>query len=410
MMTTASLIHDVELIDSMSFVPKLLEVVARSTGLRFAAIARVTDSHWMACAVHDEIQFGLRPGGELKLESTICNDIRQNHQPVIFGQASTHPIYSLHHTPKLYGFESYVSIPIFRQNGDFFGTLCALDPEPATFDEAAIVASMELNASLIAAHIDLTEQLGETRAALVDEKHMATIREQLLAVVGHDLRSPLHAATMGAELLLGREIEPSSMRYVRGIRESCGRMLEIIENVLDFARGRLGDGIPVSITDGGELQEELHKVVREVRQHHGDRTLDVRIDIDHAVPCDPPRIAQLFGNLLNNAVQHGATATPITVRTSTTAGVFELFVENTGTAIPPEKLAKLFLPFSHGSTGRPRAGLGLGLYIAAEIARAHGGELTAISSPQFTRFTLRMPCQHPPLASTVAVAAGHAGC
>ncbi|MET0934406.1 MAG: GAF domain-containing protein, partial [Luteibacter sp.] len=116
----------VEAISRLAVVPRILDAVVRATGMRFAAVARVTDDRWTACAVRDDLGFGLKPGEDLILETTICNDIRSNPQAVVFGHASAHPVYSKHHTPKYYGLESYASVPIFTVSGEFFGTLCAI--------------------------------------------------------------------------------------------------------------------------------------------------------------------------------------------------------------------------------------------------------------------------------------------
>src|SRR3982751_4206073 len=118
-----SIPESVDAITRISIVPKVLETVCRITGMRFAAIARVTDERWAACAVLDKLDFGLKPGAELMLDTTICDEIRVHHQPVIFGHASRHPVYSTHHTPRIYGLESYVSVPIITEDGAFFGSL-----------------------------------------------------------------------------------------------------------------------------------------------------------------------------------------------------------------------------------------------------------------------------------------------
>jgi len=123
-------------------VQDVLSQVIQLTGMRFAAIARVTETRWTSCAVYDLLDFGLKPGQDLVLESTICNEIRQDPQTVVFEQASTHPVYAHHHTPPLYGFQSYISVPIWTSDRQFFGTLCALDPKPAVLDPS-IVAAVE---------------------------------------------------------------------------------------------------------------------------------------------------------------------------------------------------------------------------------------------------------------------------
>jgi GAF domain-containing protein len=122
---------DLAAIDRIQAMPTILEVVCRTTGMGFAAVARVTEDRWIACAVRDDIQFGLKPRGELKVETTICHEIRQAGTPVIINHVAADEHYCGHHTPVTYGFESYISVPIVLQDGTFFGTLCAIDPRPA---------------------------------------------------------------------------------------------------------------------------------------------------------------------------------------------------------------------------------------------------------------------------------------
>ena len=126
----SNLNSDAGAISRIVAVPRILEVICRTTGMGFAAIARVTESHWVCCAVRDEIDFGIRPGDELKLETTICNEIRLDHEAVVIDEVATDQFYKRHHTPAMYGFQSYISVPIILANGRFFGTLCAIDPQP----------------------------------------------------------------------------------------------------------------------------------------------------------------------------------------------------------------------------------------------------------------------------------------
>ncbi|WP_445147062.1 GAF domain-containing protein [Dyella sp. Tek66A03] len=130
--------RDVGLVLHMPGVASILQEVSRVSGMRFVTIARVTDTRWTACAVYDTINFGLRPGQDLLLETTICNEIRTHGKTVMFSHASTHPLFSRHPTPPLYGFESYIALPIYRAHGQFFGTLCAVDPQPRHLDEATV--------------------------------------------------------------------------------------------------------------------------------------------------------------------------------------------------------------------------------------------------------------------------------
>jgi signal transduction histidine kinase len=382
---------DVKRIGRLGSVPTILQTVAHTTGLRFAAIARVTDTSWTACAVHDAIDFGLKPGGELVLESTICNEIRQHHQPVVFGHASMHPHFSTHPVPKQYGFESYISIPIFRTDGKFFGTLCALDPLPAKLDDPHVLKTLELFTKLIAAELETEEKLEHSANALLDAQESAKLREQFIAVLGHDLRSPLSAVQVGADLLKSMQQDARSGRIVDHILRSCERMTEMIENILDFARGRLGGGIPVTLQPQSNLAAELQHVIAEVQGSHPGREIRATMAIEHAVTADSRRIAQLLANLLNNAVAHGAADQPVSVAARCDAQDFELSVTNGGQPIPPDKIGRLFQPFSRGADAAPQPGLGLGLYIAAEVARAHRGSLAVSSTEAATQFVFRMP-------------------
>jgi sigma-B regulation protein RsbU (phosphoserine phosphatase) len=110
------------------------------------------------------------------------------------------------------------------------------------------------------------------------------------------------------------------------------------------------------------------------------------------VYCDPGRIGQLVSNLVANALTHGSVGTPVRIAAATKGGWFELWVANGGVPIPPTLLGKLFLPFVRATERESQQGLGLGLFIAHEIAAAHGGTLTVTSDQQETRFTLRIPC------------------
>src|SRR5690349_6710390 len=112
--------RDVAAVGRIEAVPRILEVLCRTTGLGFSAVARVTDTRWVACAVRDEIAFGLEPGGELVIGTTICDEIRRSGELVVIEDADRDELFHCHPTPKRYGFRSYVSVPITLGDGRFF--------------------------------------------------------------------------------------------------------------------------------------------------------------------------------------------------------------------------------------------------------------------------------------------------
>lgn len=389
---------DIDTISRIDVVPSILNMVKQATGMRFAAIARVTESRWVACAVDDDIEFGLVPGGELPVETTLCHEIRQHLTPVAFTHASEHPVYSQHHTPLTYQLESYVSLPIITAKGDFFGTLCAIDAVPAHFDETVVVETLKLYAKLIAMNLDLQNDLQISNQALADANEIAHFRDQFVAVLGHDLRSPLTAVRLSADLLASRMTNERDLQLTQAIQKSSVRMSTLIENVLDFARGKLGGGITVEPRWVEDLMSQLQDVIHEVCAAHPqasiEETLSFPGDVEHGrVYCDPVRVCQLLSNLLENAITHGRNGVPVGLQVLVAQGELAISVINQGSPIPAELIPMLFQPFSR-SQGRQRGeGLGLGLYIASEICAGHSGTLEVVSSAQSgTRFTATIPC------------------
>ena len=158
-----SVADDVAAVGKIDAVPTILEVVCRTTGLGFSAVARVTEERWVACAVRDEIAFGLQPGGELQVETTICDEIRDSGQLVVIDNVAEDEVFCGHPTPRMYGFQSYISVPIYRPDGRFFGTLCAIDPRPARLNTPETVGMFKLFADLIGFHLDVQERLRGVR-------------------------------------------------------------------------------------------------------------------------------------------------------------------------------------------------------------------------------------------------------
>lgn len=167
----------------------------------------------------------------------------------------------------------------------------------------------------------------------------------------------------------------------------------LIENVLDFARGRLGGGIELKRETSKPLAPVLEQVMAELRLVAPGRDIVGAIDLPGPVAADHARIGQLVSNLLGNALTHGAPDEPVRLEAAVRDDLFELSVANGGEPIAADMMANLFRPFYRGQDNANKRGLGLGLHIASEIAKAHGGTLTAASNSEETRFTFRMPVE-----------------
>ncbi|SEB18396.1 GAF domain-containing sensor histidine kinase [Pedobacter hartonius] len=386
--TEAKIQAEIEVFNRIPAVNSILEVICRTTGMGFAAVARVTEERWIACAVKDTINFGLKPGEELQIKTTICYEIEKSKEAVVIDHVAKDKRYANHHTPLLYGFQSYISIPITLSNGRFFGTLCAIDPNPASLNTPETIGMFKLFADLIAFHLNAVEQIRVSEINLIEEQKTSEVREQFIAILGHDLRNPVGAIRNSAQLLLRMPLDDRALRLANIIQDSSYRITGLIDNVLDFARGRLGEGITLNRNPNAPLEATLHQVVTELHAIWPGRGIDIDMKLDEPVNCDASRIAQLFSNLLGNALTYGAADQPVRVKVFSKNGELRLLVANCGQKIPSAKIARLFQPFSRGAEEQNKDGLGLGLYIASEIARAHDGTLEVVSSDDETCFTL----------------------
>lgn len=377
----------VDEIQAISAVPKILETVAAMTGLGFVCIAHVTNDAWVTCAVLDQLEFGLKPGDELDVTTTLCEEVRDTGRAVIIDNVAESEQYCAHHTPRIYGFQSYFSIPIFRTDGSYFGTLCGLDPRPIKLSDTVTVSTLHLFAELISKQLEDEVRLEATRTDLSSERETAELREQFIAVLGHDLRTPLGAIAMGADLLALKVAQPELLSVVERIRRSARRMSALVDDVVDFTRGRMGSGISLNMRRHDNIHETLEQVVDELRGLHPQREIRAAFAPLHCLHCDLERLAQLLSNLLKNALVHGSAEAPVQVEARSEDGRFVLTVSNEGRELPQDVLGQLFKPYWRAASRPGSEGLGLGLYIVDQIARAHGGRIDAVSGAGRTAFT-----------------------
>ena len=243
---------------------------------------------------------------------------------------------------------------------------------------------------------DLLEARDQAKKESKAQKEAALLREQFMAVLGHDLRNPVAAIAAGIRLIERREeISERGRAMLEQMTGSVARVTSLIENLLDLARGSVGGGLAADRSADAPLGPVIDQVVAELRAITPERQIDARIEIDEPVYCDRARLGQLTSNLLSNAITHGSAERPILLEARTEDDRFILSVANAGKPIPAELRDNLFQPFFRGSARPSRQGLGLGLFIAAEIAKAHDGTIEVTSSAEETRFTFTMPASGP---------------
>jgi signal transduction histidine kinase len=176
------------------------------------------------------------------------------------------------------------------------------------------------------------------------------------------------------------------------MKTSAQRMSLLIDDVLDFARARLGGGIGVQLQTAENIDKGLDAVVKEIQDARPERSIIADISVKQTVRCDVGRIQQLASNLLSNALMHGSPTSPIRLNAVADDNQLVIRVWNDGEPIPPESIGKIFSPFWRRATSANRNGLGLGLHICAQIVGAHQGQLSVTSSKEAgTEFTARIP-------------------
>jgi len=249
---------------------------------------------------------------------------------------------------------------------------------------------------------DLTERraaeerlrsLTAEKAALAEKARLQEFQERFIAVLGHDLRNPLASIETGAGILRQKITDPALAGVVDRVRASSLRMSRMIEQMLDLTRSRLAGGFALSPRPL-DLCELLQRITDEIRTARPECVIELRCRTLTGA-WDQDRIEQVFSNLIGNAVRHGEPALPITVSADGDDRSVWVEVHNHGTPIPPELQRVLFNPFRRGERDSRTAeteGLGLGLYISNEIARAHGGRIEVRSSlAEGTTFRLTLP-------------------
>ena len=229
--------------------------------------------------------------------------------------------------------------------------------------------------------------------------HRDEVRERFISILGHDLRDPLATVEISANALSGNPQLRKEHRVVAmRIRSACDRMRRMVDDVLDFARGHLGGGIPANPTRN-DLGEICRVAADELAAANPQREIIVETSGDLHGAFDRDRVIQAMVNLLSNAIQHGEGRIELRVHEADHRRAIVTEVTSHGPVIPANVIAQIFDPFSGGDPNAPRPGLGLGLYIVNQIALAHAATCTVTSTDAATTFTIRWPRANRKLAA-----------
>ncbi len=433
---------DIERIQKIPIISTLLDVICQTTGMGFAAVARVTEERWVTCTVHDDLAFGLVAGSELAIKTTICNEIRHDNRAVIINHVDNDPDFCDHHTPKMYGFQSYISVPIIQKNGKFFGTLCAIDPKPNNLTSPAVTSMFNLFADLISFHLNAIEQLElsestllEERAAFKKEEEMQKIFTEKLEkevqertweleekngalekmnaelnsfayIASHDLQEPLRKIQTFISRIIEKEYQglPDNTKDLfNRINGSAKRMQALIEDLLAYSRTNTIDR-KFEVTD-------LHKIIEEVKQELKEELHKKNAVIETNQSCEiniiPFQFRQIFYNLISNSLKFSHPDQQPVIKINCEIGKGKEFkqekisddipychisIADNGIGFEQKYQEKIFELFQrlHGKSEYP--GTGLGLAIVKKVVENHHGIITATGQlKEGARFDIYIP-------------------
>ncbi|MBE9462606.1 ATP-binding protein [Dyadobacter subterraneus] len=404
-----SLSRDIENVRQIPIVSTMLEVVCRTTGMGFAAIARVTQDRWIACTVRDEISFGLEPGGELPIETTICNEIRDAQQAVIINDVAVDPTYVNHHTPRIYGFKSYISVPIFLKNGDFFGTLCAIDPNPADLNNAKTIGMFKLFTDLISFHLHSIEVIEKSNETILDMNRQLTEsrdeNRQYQHISSHNLQEPLRKIRMFSSMLIdaaeAKDTEKAKYLSLK-INASAQKFSMMIKDLSDFSELKDTSFEPV------DLNKIISDVCVQLKSELEEKSVEISVTQIPVIQAVPFQMEQLFYHLIHNSIKFAKKDdTPIidiqakvlsreeilkVIPTARGIEFMEILMEDNGIGIEKSQLENIFDMFSQLPYDKTQKGRGIGLSYCRKIIRNHNGIITAQSeSGKGTRLRIILP-------------------
>jgi signal transduction histidine kinase len=409
------LYSDFEAVKNISIVPTMLDVVCRITGMGFAAVARVTEDRWLACSVRDDVNFGLAEGGELKIETTICNEIRDNRKEVIIDHVDLDPHFKDHHTPKMYGLQSYISFPIILKSGLFFGTLCAIDSKPATVNKPEIRGTFKLFADLLAFHLDGLDLLIRSKLAL-KQSHRALSdasaeNQAYRKISDHNIQEQVRKIAIFSDIL-SNNIETYNVEKVKNIAHRINSVSQELSSMIQHVKKFSG---AQSLSEGFE-KVDLNKALSAARADLDTELLQKKVSVKSTslpvIAGIELQLKELFFQLINHALIFSNASNPAVINISSqniAAGEIEgllpeeqglkfteITIEEDGLVKDEYYLKNIFDIFLHLSEKQSATNYGNGLAYCRKIVQNHGGMINAKSlSNKGIAFSVILPIDRP---------------
>ncbi|WP_456866247.1 GAF domain-containing sensor histidine kinase [Galbibacter sp. BG1] len=382
---------DLDTINDSKLLPQILDEVLEITQMGFVCIARMSETQWITSLIKKNIELNIPKGLCLPLSQTICSEVKLSRKPVFIDDLENNPDFSNHSLVVDYGCKSYAALPLYKNNETFFGTLVLMDISPKTFNRYKMKTALQKSIFQISSYLEMKDTIYQLNRELSEERRLAELRDTFIAILGHDLRNPVATTRMISDILIHQKLPEAATNQLKLIKSSSYRMQELIDTILDLAKGHIADGIRLNLVrNKNHLINSLSQVISEAKAIDPSRTFKTTIEIDKSFPCDVDRLGQLLSNLLSNAIKHGNRKDPILIYTGIKFNSFIISVTNTGPRISENVSKNLFKPYYKENSIKNAQGLGLGLYIVSEIAKAHQGTVEVNSNDIQTTFSFKM--------------------
>ena len=414
--------QDILNIQNISIIPNLLNVICQTTGMGFAAVARVTEDRWITCSVQDNVAFGLKPGDELEVKTTICDEIRQSCKAVIIDNVSEDDEFRNHHTPAIYGLQSYISVPIIRKDGSFFGTLCAIDPKPNELKTFKIREMFNLFAELISFHLTSIEEAVRNETILKEkntlikktegekqqvERQKSDIEKKLIEknislekmnseleafnyISSHDLQEPLRKIQLFTDIIERDEVQNLSEKGVKAfqkIRSSSFRMQNLINDLLIYSKTKF-DERKFELKD---LNNMVNELIEDLSEEIDKQNVTFEIKNLGKLSIIEFQFRQLLYNLISNSLKFSNPARNLIISITgkmingselvsdnlyPNTQYYNITVSDNGIGFDQMHSEKIFGLFQ-ALHPKPLKSTGIGLTIVKRIVENHNGFIKA---------------------------------
>jgi signal transduction histidine kinase len=373
-------------------IKEILHCTVEITQLDFASIVHIQEHTWTACAVHSKNDPPYKVDDTLVYDCYLKHNLRDEVRPFVMGSIirqsfGSDNIINLQKEDRV-----LISIPIKCPKKNFIGILYAQASRQKKIFEDSMIRTLQVFSEMISLKIEM-HQLEPAKAdTIIASVKPLEIREQLVTILSHDLCTPIQAIEMGTHILLQRDQLAENREIVERIDRSAKRMGKLIDNILSFAHGQLGETIPANKVYCDFFSKNLKNVVDELRYLYPKRTVLGKIEDVGTVYCDIGQIAQLLSNLGNNALKYSPPDSIVDIAVAAGDHAITISVTNYGKPISNDVIPRLFKPYWRAAEDSASPGLGLGLYIVHEVVKAHGGGIDVRSTAETgTTFSVTIP-------------------